>query len=478
MTSLVWFRQDLRLADNPAWSAACAAGQAAPIYIFDDSTPAIRPIGTAGRWWLHESLSALDEALDGALILRRGDPLIELEDLIRETGARSLFWNRVYEPAAIARDKTIKASISALGVETRSFNASLLHEPWEVRTKAGAPYKMFTPYWRAASQLEVDAPLPTVLHTSIARKVGRCSLTSWNLKPSKPDWAAHWAGLWSPGERGAVARLTSFIKEGLGGYSRGRDRPDLAYVSRLSPHLHWGEISPRQIWTALHHAVQREGARSSDCEIFLRELYWREFCHHLLYHYPELPERNWRPEFDAFPWRDDVHDLEAWRRGRTGYPFVDAGMRELWATGYMHNRVRMAAASFLVKHLRIHWREGERWFWDTLVDADLANNGANWQWVAGTGADAAPYFRIFNPAAQGRKFDPDGAYVRRWIPELRRLPNQYIHAPFAAPLETLRAAGVRLGETYPRPIVELDAGRASALAGYEAVRNRGRRREE
>jgi deoxyribodipyrimidine photo-lyase len=249
-------------------------------------------------------------------------------------------------------------------------------------------------------------------------------------------------------------------------------------VSRLSPHLHWGEISPRQIWTALHHAVQREGARSSDCEIFLRELYWREFCHHLLYHYPELPERNWRPEFDAFPWRDDVHDLEAWRRGRTGYPFVDAGMRELWATGYMHNRVRMAAASFLVKHLRIHWREGERWFWDTLVDADLANNGANWQWVAGTGADAAPYFRIFNPAAQGRKFDPDGAYVRRWIPELRRLPNQYIHAPFAAPLETLRAAGVRLGETYPRPIVELDAGRASALAGYEAVRNRGRRREE
>ena len=469
MTAVVWFRRDLRLADNPAWTAAAAQGAVAPLFILDDVTPGVRKIGAASRWWLHHSLRALDAALDNTLILRRGDPLAVLEEVVRATGATAVFWNRLYEPGEIARDKHIKAALEARGVSIRTFNALLLNEPWELKTGAGEPYKVFTPYWRAAQKRQVEPPLQAP-RASIANIVQRDRLDAWRLTPRAPDWAKAWTDIWTPGERGAHARLMGFVEEGLSDYGAGRDQPDRATVSRLSPHLHWGEVSPRQALAV----VAGSEAPAREAEAFARELYWREFSHHLLFHYPDLPERNWRSCFDAFPWRTAPDDLKAWRSGRTGYPFVDAGMRELWATGYMHNRARMVAASFLVKHLRIHWREGEAWFWDTLVDADLANNSASWQWVAGSGADAAPYFRIFNPVSQGRKCDPSGAYVRRWIPELAKLPDKFLHAPFEAPEEVLQVAGVTLGRTYAAPIATLAPARDAALAGYEAVRQAAR----
>jgi deoxyribodipyrimidine photo-lyase len=335
----------------------------------------------------------------------------------------------------------------------------LLNEPWELKTKTGEPYKVFTPYWRTAAQIEVGAPLKA---PRVKTERGESDkLADWSLTPRKPDWAKGWEKCWTPGARGAAKRLKAFLEDAIAGYAEGRNRPDKPLTSRLSPHLHWGEISPRQI------IVASEGVRGRDA--FVRELYWREFSYHLLFHYPDLPTKNWKPAFDAFPWRRSKKDLRAWQRGLTGYPFIDAAMRELWATGFMHNRARMVVASFLIKNLRIHWREGEAWFWDTLVDADLANNAASWQWVAGSGADAAPYFRIFNPISQGQKFDPDGIYVRRWIPELADLPNAHIHAPFEAPPVVLSAAGVTLGKTYPQPIVALDRSRAEALVGYKAV---------
>jgi deoxyribodipyrimidine photo-lyase len=299
-------------------------------------------------------------------------------------------------------------------------------------------------------------------------------LDDWNLRPVRPDWAKGFGPQWTPGEVGARARLDHFLDHGLMGYGELRNRPDLENVSRLSPHLHWGEISPRQIWAATHAKIAAEPALRRDGEKFLSEIGWREFAYHLLFHFPTLPERNWKPGFDAYPWREDRAQLRAWQRGQTGYPIVDAGLRELWTTGTMHNRVRMVVASFLIKHLRMDWRHGEAWFWDTLLDADAANNAASWQWVAGSGADAAPYFRIFNPISQGQKFDPDGIYVRRWCPELGRLPTAVLHAPFEAAPEILAAAGVVLGQTYPLPIVDHAEARAAALAGYEAVRDAGR----
>jgi len=465
-TSLVWFRQDLRLADNPALAAACARGAVVAIYILDEASEGVRPLGGASRWWLHHSLAALDRALGGKLVLRRGDPARVLDELIAETGADAVFWNRLYDAASVARDASIKAALRGKGVEVRSFNASLLFEPWEIKTGADAPYKVFTPFWRAAYQRGAAPPAsaPKGLKVGAARTEG---LNDWALTPSTPDWAADWRRYWTPGEAGARARLDAFLSGAIKGYAEARDYPARDATSRLSPHLHWGEISPRRIWAALHHA----NAPARDAEAFQRELGWREFSYHLLHQFPDLPTRNWKSAFDAYPWRTSAADVRAWRRGRTGYPYIDAGLRELWATGYMHNRVRMAVASFLIKHLRIDWRVGEAWFWDTLVDADAANNAASWQWVAGSGADAAPYFRIFNPVEQGRKFDADGAYVRRWIPELKLLPVRFVHVPFEAPSAVLAQAGVRLGETYPRPIVDHAEARAAALAGYERVKS-------
>ncbi|MEZ5852638.1 MAG: deoxyribodipyrimidine photo-lyase [Hyphomicrobiaceae bacterium] len=470
MTTIVWFRQDLRTTDNPALAHAAARGKVLPVYILEDSPPPPgRRLGGASRWWLHHSLAALRRDVPG-LVLLAGDPRRVIPDLVAQTRASSVVWNRCYEPHAIARDTEIKAALAAAGIDAASFNASLLHEPWEIETGSGGPFKVYTPFWKAARQKPVPKPLPAPRLAPVTVEGMGLPLAELALTPAKPDWAAGWQAIWSPGEAGAQARLDAFLKAGLSGYGERRNRPDLPHVSRLSPHLHFGEISPRLVWHRTEALAASEPSLAGDAAKFLSEVGWREFAYHLLYHFPTLPDRNWKPAFDAYPWVDDPKALVAWQRGRTGYPMVDAGMRELWATGYMHNRVRMIAASFLVKHLRIDWRHGERWFWETLLDADLANNAAGWQWVAGSGADAAPYFRIFNPIEQGRKFDPTGNYVRRWCPELARLPDAVLHAPFAAPAEVLAAAGVTLGDVYPHPIVDHQTARRAALAGYEAVK--------
>lgn len=470
--AVVWFRQDLRLADNPALAAACQGDRpVTALYVLDEAGEGDWPLGGASRWWLHHSLAALDAALrerGGRLVLRRGEAASVLSEVARETRAGSVFWNRRYEPAAVARDTAVKAALQAEGVAARSFNAALLFEPWTIRTGAGEPYRVFTPFWRACLQAPAP-PAPAAAPARIAAPAVEARsevLADWRLTPGAPDWAGGLRAAWTPGEAAAQARLEAFLQGALDGYGQDRDRPDRPGTSRLSPHLHFGEIGPRQVWAA----VQALGGGTADAQKFLQELGWREFCHHLLFHVPTLPQASFREAFDAFPWADDPAGLDAWRRGRTGYPVVDAGLRELWTTGWMHNRVRMIAASFLVKHLLQDWRAGQAWFWDTLVDADLANNAASWQWVAGSGADAAPYFRIFNPVLQGEKFDPDGAYVRRWVPELAALPAAWIHKPWAAPAQVLERAGVRLGAAYPRPVVDHAAARERALAAFAGLK--------
>ena len=340
-----------------------------------------------------------------------------------------------------------------------------------MKTGQGSPYKVFTPFWKA--MLAAPAPataLPRPEKLRGIESIDGDTLDDWCLLPRNPDWAGGLRENWTPGEDGAAQRLAEFLDQGAGAYARERDRPDLAGTSRLSPHLHWGEVSPRQVWQATRHAIDAGTAGETSAMAFLRQLAWRDFSVNLLFHWPDFPERSWRQEFDAFPWRDDEAAFAAWCHGRTGYPIVDAGMRELWTTGWMHNRVRMITASFLIKDLLIPWQRGEAWFWDTLVDADLGNNAAGWQWVAGSGADAAPYFRIFNPVSQGEKFDPKGNYVRHWVPEIARLPDAVLHKPWEAPGEVLAQAGVGLGETYPAPIVDHAAARARALAGYAEVK--------
>ena len=483
--ALVWFRQDLRLADNPALSAALQTGRpVVPVFILDDAG-AQRPwqAGGASRWWLHGSLERLGDALaarGSRLVLRRGTARDVLAALADECGAAAVFWNRCYEPAAIARDTELKGALGARGMAVHSANAGLLFEPWTLATAAGQPYRVYTPFWRAcraAAAPPAPAPAPDAVPAPDAWPRSD-DLDGWGLRPSKPDWAGGLRTTWVPGEAAAQDRLFTFLNRDLGGYADRRNRPDVDGTSRLSPHLHWGEIGPRQIWAAVHErlAAGALAGRERQAETFLKELVWREFSYHLLYHFPDLPETPLQQRFAAFPWAPvDTAVLAAWQQGRTGYPFVDAGMRQLWHIGWMHNRVRMVVASFLVKHLMLPWQLGEAWFWDTLVDADLANNAASWQWVAGCGADAAPYFRIFNPILQGEKFDPAGDYVRRWVPELARLPAPFVHRPWTASPDVLRQAGVRLGETYPRPVVEHDAARRRALAAFARLSGEDRR---
>ncbi len=473
---ILWFRQDLRLADNPTLSAAAGSGQpVVPVYILDDEAPGRWTMGGASRWWLHGSLAALAKSLrklGAPLLLRRGPAARELEKLRAETGAQAVFWNRCYEPWAIARDKAIKASLAKAGIEAQSFNAALLHEPWTVKTGDGGPFKVFTPFHRAVEKIGSPAaplPAPTKLH-GMGRPTASGDLADWNLLPTKPDWAGGMRKAWQPGEDGAWAQLQDFANAPLT-YRAGHDRPDIPATSRLSPHLHWGEIGPRQVWQAIEADRAHGKIREDDAAAFQRQLVWREFCHHLLFHFPALPDRPWREAFADFPWRKDKRLLQAWQQGLTGYPIVDAGMRQLWVTGWMHNRVRMIAASFLIKDLLQPWQDGEAWFWDTLVDADLAQNAANWQWVAGSGADAAPYFRIFNPVLQGEKFDPKGSYVRHWLPALKDLPDEFIHQPWRAPGTVLESAGVKLGGTYPLPIVDHAKAREAALSAYKTIKS-------
>ena len=478
MTTLLWFRSDLRLSDNPALAAALAhGGPIVPLYILDDEDAGRWRSGGASRWWLHHSLQALaaDLAKRGShLILRRGPAERELDRVASEVGARTVVWNRRYEPWAVSRDERLKVALKGRGIAARSFNAGLLCEPWEVVNGKSEPYRVFTPFWRALrAGLALPAPSEAPRHIPAPQvwPAGE-ALGDWDLTPSRPDWAGGLRETWTPGESGAQERLDAFAGRASLDYGEARNLPGREGTSRLSPHLHFGEIGPRQVWRALTAAAFAETGdlTPSGVEVFLSEIAWREFSHHLLFHAPALPEQPLRSEFAAFPWIHDSKGLEAWRRGLTGYPIVDAGMRQLWTTGWMHNRVRMIVASFLVKDLLIDWREGQAWFWDTLVDADLANNAASWQWVAGSGADAAPYFRVFNPVTQGQKFDPNGAYVRRWVPELAALPDKLLHAPWTArPLE-LADAGVRLGVTYPVPIVDHAIARERALAAYASTR--------
>lgn len=468
---IVWFRQDLRITDNPALNAAGATGRPIiALYILDDHSPGAWRKGGASRWWVNGSLSSLSKGLKKLglyLALRRGRAADVLYALISETSSGAVYWNRCYEPFAIERDKAIKTTLRAKGVNIESFNSSLLFEPWELRTLSQTPFKVFAPFYKAALKApspHTPLPAPKSLRP-FEGTVSSDNLETWALQTTTPDWAGGLREAWTPGEASAQTNLHRFLDDTVGDYYKGRDIPGQALTSRQSPHLHFGEISPHQIW---HTTLAREP--NAGTASYLREVVWREFAYHLLFHWPAITDQPLRADFKNFPWATDAMSLKAWQRGQTGYPIVDAGMRELWTTGWMHNRVRMIAASFLVKHLLQPWQVGAAWFWDTLVDADLANNSASWQWVAGCGTDAAPYFRVFNPVLQGLKFDGTGEYVRRWVPEIAALPNEWIHKPWDAPMDVLASANLKMGSRYPWPIIELTAGRDRALAALKTIR--------
>lgn len=471
---ILWFRKDLRLADNRAMLAAADhGGPVFPVYILDENPLLHGALGAAQDWWLHQSLNALSgdlEKLKSRLILRCGDSESVLKELLKETGATSIFWNRRYDPHGIAVDSKIKKRFRDDGFEVESFAGYLLHEPSKLKTKSGGPYRVYTPFWRAiegGDEPPEPAAAPKKL-TAPSKWPTSEKLDSWNLLPSKPDWAKSFSEVWTPGESAALDKLENFIDDALKGYEEGRDFPAKPATSMLSPHLTMGEISPAQLWNATRGLSSK--IASHDISRFRKEIVWREFCYHLLFHFPELDDKNWNSSFDEFEWKNDSAKFKAWTKGLTGYPIVDAGMRQLWKHGVMHNRVRMITASFLIKHLLIDWRSGEKWFRDTLVDADPASNPANWQWVAGSGADASPFFRIFNPILQGEKFDPEGEYVKTFVPELAKLEKKFIHKPFDAPKELLQKAGIELGKNYPKPLVDHNEARQRALASYSNIK--------
>lgn len=473
----MWFRRDLRLDDNPALGAAAAAsgGNVVCLYVLEDMSDG-RRFGGASRWWLDKSLRALQTSLEkigGNLTLRAGDAKTVLDEVIAESGANAVFWNRRYEQPGRDIDAGIKTHLKDSGVTAESFNGTVLTEPWTQKTGSGGYYKVYSPYWRAVQskyELPQAVPAPSKLHSP---SINSDRLDDWNLHPSKPDWSTGFDDRWAPGESGAKARLLNFLSESVSDYKDDRNRPDLEDgTSGLSPHLAFGEISPTQIWRATKSKMDTGDVNQKGAHHFLSEVVWRDFAYVLLYHNPQLATENFKSTFDLMPWREDDANLAAWQRGLTGYPIVDAGMRQLWHTGWMHNRVRMIVASFLTKHLLIHWRHGEDWFWDTLVDADPASNSASWQWTAGSGADAVPYFRVFNPITQGEKFDESGDYVRKWCPELARLPRKHLYQPWEAGPLILHEAGIKLGETYPNPIVDHKTGRQRALDAYETLKER------
>ncbi len=469
---LLWFRFDLRLEDNPALATAIESGQPVlPVYIYDEKGEGDWPPGGASRWWLHHALADLAEQLSEhglKLLLRRGDSLKCLRELCEETGARALYANRRYEPAAREQQDHVTEVMQADGIEVHLSKAGLLFEPWEIENKSGNPFQVFTPYWRTCREHAWPAPVkvPLSRFKGMQSPPDSLALDKLSLLP-KLNWDAGFYEAWEPTRAGALARLRDFAKGAVEDYAAERDCPDRDGTSRLSPYLHFGQLGPREIVAALekHARLDTDGG-----DKYLAEVGWREFSHHLLYHFSNTPEQPLREDFEKFPWRENADLLRAWQRGQTGYPFVDAGMRQLWTTGWMHNRVRMVAASLLVKHLLQPWQAGARWFWDTLVDADLANNTQGWQWTAGCGADAAPYFRVFNPMTQGERFDPQGDYVRRWVPELAELPPKYIHRPWEAPSPVLEEAGVRLGTDYPEPVISHVEGRGRALAAFEKLK--------
>ncbi|MDN3480366.1 deoxyribodipyrimidine photo-lyase [Arthrobacter sp. APC 3897] len=472
VVSIVWLRDDLRTADNPALLAAVHGGEAAALYVLDEESPGIRPLGAAAKWWLHHALKSLREDLDALgipLVLLRGPAGEVVPAFVQQSGAEQIFWNRRYGGPEREVDTAVKERAAAEGVHAESFQASLLHEPWTVRTGSGGPYRVFTPFWRTVSAMDFRAPLsaPEPAAAPPAGIPSGVDLDDWNLLPQHPDWTAGLAEAWIPGEEAGMSALSDFLGGPVENYDDGRDRPAKPGTSRLSPYLRWGHVSPFQVW----HELSRVRGKGPGPDVFGTEIGWREFCWHQLFHNPDLATKNLRPAFDGFPWDhpegagprtpailrgkqaqaplesrpEELDPLDAWKAGRTGIPLVDAGQRQLWSIGWMHNRVRMVTASFLIKNLGIHWRVGEEWFWETLVDADPASNPANWQWVAGSGADAAPFFRIFNPQTQAKRFDPDGAYIARWVPQA-------------------------LTPAYPEPLVDLTESRRHALEAYESIR--------
>ena len=491
--TIVWFRQDLRVSDNAALDWAIQNTLNAvfihPIFILDEESDGMRPLGGASRLWLHHSLIALQGNLAKLglnLMLYRGKAKDCLLAAMKEFGASAVAWNRLYEPYNISRDSDIKTELHQNpGLLVKSFTGNLLLDPWEIKNKTGEPYRVFTPFWKALQQLPIPAPspMPKPLQAANVQSIDNAcflkELASWELLPTKPDWSDGFHPIWTAGENGAHQRLQQFLEGGkLENYAADRDRPDLEGVSRLSPHLHFGEISPRQIYQKVQNHKAEHG-HEKGAEKFLSEVGWREFSYNLLYHFPTLPKTPLDAKFAQFPWEEETQSfldsLERWQRGQTGIPIVDAGMRQLWQTGWMHNRVRMIVASFLVKNLLLHWHHGEEWFWDTLVDADLASNAASWQWVAGCGADAAPYFRIFNPVTQGERFDPNGDYIRAFVPELAKMPKYFIHKPWEAPILVRISSGLKQDRgdgmpSYPDPMVNLLETRNRALAAFEALK--------
>ena len=469
---LLWFRRDLRVTDHLAVTAAVETGRpVVPVFVLDDGEDGVRPLGGASRWWLDKSLRALAaelERLGSRLIVRRGRSDRELPALARETGAHAAVWGRSYEPGARARDAAARAALEADGLAVTEARGSFLVEPGSVLNGSGEPYRIFAPWWRAAQKTLGEVRLAPAPERIQPPQIWPASVPpqDWGLHPTKPDWSTGFP--WTPGERAAQARLTAFMAGGASRYHQTRDLPGEDGSTRLSGHLTWGEIGARQIWAAAHAAGLGQEARDK----LLSEVAWRDFNWQLMAFHPQVADRPFRPEFAAMPFREAPDEVEAWRLGRTGYPIVDAGMRQLWTTGWMPNRLRLIAGSFEVKHLLTDWRLGETWFWDTLVDADPANNPLNWQWIAGSGPDAQPFNRIFNPLLQAEKFDPEGRYVRRWLPELARLPDDYVHKPWEAPPEILRGAGIELGRTYPHPIVDHAEARRRALTAFAALRGR------
>lgn len=461
--ALVWFKKDLRCRDNPALVAACNAYDTViPLYIRDEQ---ILFLGEAQKWWLHHSLLALEKSLEAYglnLFLRRGDSLTQLTELIKTYQVEAVYWNHCYEPVVMKYEREIKKKLEKLNVVVRCSNGSLLHEPELLKNKTGSYFKIFTPFWKACLK-QIIVPEEVAIQRKIKSPEAKNeSLKKWNLLPSKPNWAIGFEELWQPGEKGALKKLEVFIHKHLKTYKDLRDNPAQSATSKLSPHLHFGEMSPLQIWRALEKANIDKKNHLASVNTFLSEIGWREFSYYLIYHFEGMPHRNFKKAFDAFPWKKNKSALVRWQKGMTGYPIVDAGMRELWHTGYMHNRVRMIVASFLTKDLFIDWREGAAWFLDTLLDADLGSNSLNWQWVAGSGPDASPYFRIFNPVLQGEKFDPKGDYVRRWVSELAHIPGKEVHQPWRLSQEKRGA--------YPSPIVEHDKARKQALAYYQRIK--------
>lgn len=467
---IVWFRQDFRLSDNPALHAAASEGVILPIYILDDINADEWKMGGANRVWTHHSLHDLNQQLDSKLCVLKGDAVTLINQLAKDVDAKAIYWNRCYEPWRIARDKQIKESLE---IECKSFNGSLLWEPWQIKTQGGTPYKVFTPYYRKGclNHTAPRNPLEKPDNVDIYNHQ-ELNIDDLGLLPRKAEggWGAQMTAHWDISETGARQRLNDFLEDGLHDYKEARNNPSKENVSRLSPYLHHGQLSPNQVWYASEFGAHHNQTPQKDIDAFHAELGWREFSYHLLYHMPDITHEPLQQNFKHFPWHDDEVSLKKWQQGQTGYPIIDAAMRELWATGYMHGRCRMIVGSFLVKNMLTHWHEGEKWFWDCLVDADLASNSASWQWIAGCGADAAPYFRVFNPLLQSKKFDSNGNYIRQWIPELSKLSDKDIHAPWTLDENTLKQAGIVLDKDYPKPVLDLAATRNRALEAYSTIK--------